>query len=179
MKSLYDYDIETLEEAFEWRDIEGYYGLYKVSEYGDIMALNYKLTGKKKLLKPGHTTDGYTYFVLSKNGKQKNYYTHRLVATAFCEGADEFEEVNHVDEDKTNNHYTNLEWCTREYNVNYGTRNNKVAVKLKKKTRCIELDIIFDSIKEAAEYVNGCPCNISSCMLGRVKTASGYHWEYV
>ena len=160
-------DIETLELAFEWRDIEEYEGLYKVSECGDVMCIR---NGKKKLLKPRTTHRGYLEVNLYKNGKRKPHYIHRLVATAFCEGADYFSEVNHVDEDKTNNHYENLEWCSREYNVRYT---------LNKRVKCTELDIAFDSINDAADYINTNASNISHCLAGRTKTAGGYSWEYV
>ena len=159
--------LETLELAFEWRDIEEYEGLYKVSECGDIMSIK---NGEKKLLKPRTTHRGYLEVNLYKNGKRKAYYIHRLVATAFCEGANEFEEVNHVDEDKTNNHYENLEWCSREYNVRYT---------LNKRVKCTELDIAFDSINDAADYINTNASNISKCLTGITKTAGGYSWEYV
>lgn len=160
-------DLELMEEIFEWRDIEGYEGLYKVSEYGDVMSIGYK---EKKLLKQHDNGRGYLEVRLCKNGKNKHHRVHRLVATAFCEGADYFPEVNHIDEDKTNNHYSNLEWCTREYNIGYS---------LNKKVRCVELDIIFESVKAAADYINKDQAYISGCLRGRLKTAGNYHWEYV
>lgn len=160
--------IEISEMIHEWRDVVGYEGLYKVNEYGDIMTLNYNHTGKKKLLKQYKTKLGYLQVDLYKNGKRNHYLVHRLVADAFCEGADYFPVVNHIDEDKTNNHYSNLEWCTSEYNVRYT---------LNKKVRCIELNKTFESITKA-EKIMGCG-NISDCLAGRQKTAAGYTWEYV
>ena len=116
--------MELIEELLDWRDIEGYEGLYRVSEWGDIMSLKW---GKKKLLKTRYDKDGYLQVNLSRDGIYRTHKVHRLVATAFCKGAGEFEQVNHCDEDKTNNHYDNLEWCTPEYNANYGTRNERIG----------------------------------------------------
>ena len=172
MNYLDTLDIETIEEAFDWRDIENYEGLYKVNEYGDVLSIGYE---KKKLLKPLLSNCGYLRVELYKNGIRKFHSVHRLVATAFCEGAEDFEEVNHVDEDKTNNHYSNLEWCTREYNNNYGTRTEKSSVKV----RCVELNMIFNSISEAGRYVKTNSSHISACCRGKRKTTGGYHWEYV
>lgn len=163
--------LEELELTLEWRDVKGYEGLYKVSEYGDVISLK---SGEKKLLNQ-YTNNKYFFVVLYKDKKRKTCLIHRLVATAFCEGFDDSLVVNHMDENTANNHYTNLEWCTQEYNINYGTRNEKVS----KKVRCVELDIIFDSVLEAAEYVNGKQSGISRCLAGRRKTHRDYHWEYV
>lgn len=51
----------------------------------------------------------------------KKMYVHRLVASNFLDNSDDLPEVNHKDENKLNNHFSNLEWCTREYNNAYGT----------------------------------------------------------
>jgi hypothetical protein len=136
--------------------------------------------GKKKILKPYKDRYGYLIVDLSK----KQYKVHRLVATAFCEGADYFECVNHLDEDKTNNHYSNLEWCTKAYNNKYGTRIENLSKKMmgnkNKKTRvkCIELDMTFESLCKAAKYVNGGHSGLSACLHGKKHTYKGYHWEY-
>lgn len=116
--------MELIEELLDWRDIENYEGLYRVSEWGDVMSIQGR---KKKLLKTRYDKYGYLRVNLNKNNICQTYQVHRLVATAFCEGAGEFPEVNHKDEDKTNNHRDNLEWCTSKYNVNYGTRNKRVS----------------------------------------------------
>ena len=167
--------IEISEMIHEWKDIEGYEGIYRVSEYGDVMSIGY---GKKKILKPRMNGYGYLIVDLYKNGKCNHYKVHRLVATAFCEGADYFPEVNHIDEDKTNNHYENLEWCTREYNNNYGTIKDRLAEAHKKKVRCVELDMEFDSLSDAAAYVGNSSSNISACLRGKQKKCAGYHWIY-
>lgn len=173
---MYDLEtIELMEEVLEWKDIPEYQGLYKVSEYGDVLSIGYR---DKKILKP--KTDKYGYLVVNlyKNGAARTHKVHRLVATAFCEGYDYFPDVNHIDEDKTNNHYENLEWCTKGYNNNYGSRNERAAESHKKKVRCVELDMIFDSLLDAAAYVGASFQNISACLRGKQKKCAGYHWIY-
>ena len=112
-----------------WRPVVGYEGLYEVSSYGRVRSLDRYVKGKSyrlhkgKVLSPGKNSRGYLSIVLSYNGKHKIITVHRLVAQAFLPNPDNFLEINHKDEDKTNNNVTNLEWCDHKYNVNYGTRN--------------------------------------------------------
>lgn len=112
-----------------WKDISGYEGEYQVSNLGNVRSLNYRRSGELKLLKQA-TTNGYKQITLSKNGKCKSYNVHRLVAIAFIPNPNNYKEVNHKDEDKSNNNVNNLEWCTREYNNNYGTKNERTKKKL-------------------------------------------------
>ena len=172
--------MELIEELLDWRDIEGYEGLYRVSEWGDVMSIGH---GKKKLLKPQQNGHGYLQVSLSRNGIGKKHQVHRLVAAAFCEGAGEFPEVNHKDEDKTNNNYNNLEWCTHNYNTDYGTRNERMLIsgagRQRVKVRCIELDTIYDSACEAERCTHADNSHIIACCKGKRNIAGGYHWEYI
>ena len=164
-------DFETL----EWRDVIGYEGLYKVSEDGDILS-----TVRKKhiILKPKLDKYGYLTINLYKNGIRKTHKIHRIVAAAFLEDYDESLCVNHINEIKTDNHYSNLEPCTIAYNNNYGTRNDRSAEAHKKKVRCVELDMEFDSLLDAAAYVGASFQNISACLRGKQKKCAGYTWIY-
>lgn len=105
----------------EWKPIEGYEGLYEVSNLGRVKSLNYNRTKQEKILKQGKMKNGYLYVILCKEGKMKIFYIHRLVATTFIENPNNFRFVNHKDENKTNNLVSNLEWCTHQYNIKYGT----------------------------------------------------------
>lgn len=113
-----------------WKDILGYEGLYQVSSYGRVRSLdrydrmNHFLKGR--ILKLYTRKGGYLFVQLHLNGKGKNYLVHRLVAIAFIPNPDNLPEVNHLDEDKTNNRVENLEFCDRKYNINFGTRKDKV-----------------------------------------------------
>ncbi len=107
----------------EWKSIPGYEGLYEVSSYGRVKSLercdrfNHKIVSK--LLKPGKDKNGYFMVCLYKNKTHKFYLIHRLVAQSFIPNPDDLPQVNHKDEDKTNNRVDNLEWCTQQYNLNY------------------------------------------------------------
>ena len=114
-----------------WRPVVGYEGLYEVSSYGRVRSLdmyvkvgygNYRLH-KGKVLSPAKDTGGYLKVNLYCNGKQKTIDVHRLVAQAFLPNPDNLPQVNHKDENKTNNRVENLEMCNAKYNLSYGTRN--------------------------------------------------------
>ena len=172
----------------EWRDIPGYEGLYQVSNIGNVRSLNYnRRKGCIHVLKLGYSP--YANISLCKDGKPKHYLVHRLVAEAFIPNPNNYKEVNHIDEDKTNNKVENLEWCDRSHNINHGDRNNKHAKAMlaekhpkAKKVRCITTGEIFLCCVDAEEKYNPehnrKACNICHCCKGRVKTAYGMRWEY-
>ena len=114
-----------------WKDIEGYEGLYQVSNLGRVRSLNYRRSGISKLLKQSTDEKGYKQVGLCKNGKQKNYHVHRLVAIAFISNPNNLPIINHKDENPSDNNANNLEWCTYEYNLNYGTVKERISESLK------------------------------------------------
>jgi len=109
-----------------WKDIKGYESLYQVSSFGRVRSLDRVTPNGRvyygKILK--RTLDRYGYFkvTLSINGCHFTKYVHRLVASAFLPNPNDYPQVNHIDENKENNNYKNLEWCTESYNSNYGNR---------------------------------------------------------
>lgn len=106
-----------------WKDILGYEGLYQVSNLGNVKSLNYKHTGKERILKPRPDGHGYYKVALCKNGKVKNFRIHRLVVEAFIGKIPKGLVVNHINECPTDNRLENLEICTIRENVNHGTAN--------------------------------------------------------
>ena len=114
----------------EWRPIEGYEGLYEVSNTGRVRSVDRydsrNCFRKGKVLSIFKDRYGYLSVVLSCNGKSKTINVHRIVAQAFIPNFDNLPMVNHRDEDKTNNNVENLEWCTAKYNNTYGTRQDRV-----------------------------------------------------
>ena len=105
----------------EWRAVPGYEGLYEVSNKGNVRNVR-----RNKLLRLPKTNNRYIRISLCKNGIKTGLTVHRLVAEAFLPNPDNLPEVNHKDEDKTNNRVENLEFCDRSYNINYGSRNIRV-----------------------------------------------------
>ena len=164
-----------------WKDIVGFEGLYRISNEGNILSL---LTGK--VLSP-YNNKGYLMVRLYKNNKSSSLYVHRLVAQSFVANPNGYIEINHIDENNRNNHHSNLEWCSRVYNCNHGSRNNKIgmASSMNKLTPVMQLSkegtIIntFNSINEAGEYLGKNPSHISSCCTGKRRTAFGFVWKYL
>ena len=119
-----------------WKDVAGYEGLYKVSNKGNVFSVERKDTlGRKRggvKLRPSHNnTGGYLSVDLYKNGIKEKKRVHRLVAEVFIPNPNYHSEINHKDENKTNNHVENLEWCTSKYNINHGTRTKRTSKKVR------------------------------------------------
>ena len=166
-----------------WKDIAGYEQLYQVSNIGRVKSLERKVKWKngyrivsEKIIKQIKDKDGYLKVNLNKGGIKKNIRVHRLVCYAFIPNQENFTEVNHKDECKTNNNVENLEWCTREYNNSYGTRKQRFC----KKVICIETGKIYTSTREIKRQFGFNNSSISQCCNGkRYKTVGGFHWKYV
>ena len=182
-----------------WRDIKGYEGSYRVSNLGRIKSLNYRHTGKEGILKPKTTKNGYLQVNLQKDNKCKHFLVHRLVALAFVDGYKEGLVVNHKDENKQNNIWTNLEWCTSQYNSQYSSyklsgencseeTRKKMSDSRKgeknpnygkgEKVRNIETGEVFGSLSLAGKSINRHHSNIIRAIKNGWK-CGGHHWEYV
>ena len=101
-----------------WKDIEGYEGLYKISNLGRVKSLNYNNTGKERILKLGGNRGNYPQVELGKNGERRTCLVHRLVAEAFIPNPDNKPCVDHINTIKTDNRVENLRWVTRKENAN-------------------------------------------------------------
>ena len=133
-----------------WKTVEDY-PAYEVSTNGDIRN---KKTGR--ILSSCGGEGNYQMVCLSiTDNKNKTPYVHRIVAKAFIPNPDNLTEVNHKDEDKSNNSVDNLEWCTRQYNLTYGTRIERISNKKRKRVEyIIELrtGFTFRSVNQAALF---------------------------
>lgn len=175
-----------------WKDIEGYEGLYQVSNQGRVRSLGRTVINngsiqliKGKILKSMNNGFGYLYINLCKNSKIKRTAIHRLVAKAFISNPNNLPQVNHKNEIKSDNRAENLEWCDSKYNANYGNRNvkctetkrNKYGKKVKQydiNGDLVNIMYIGDAIKiKKIHYAN-----LIKCCKGKQKTAGGYIWRY-
>lgn len=105
-----------------WKDIKGYEGAYQVSNLGNVKSLK---TNKNLYYTKSGRNREYLKVLLVRNSKRKMVSIHRLVAEHFISNPNNYPCVNHKDECKNNNVWTNLEWCDEKYNANYGTKKLK------------------------------------------------------
>lgn len=179
-----------------WKDIKGYEDLYQVSNLGRIKSFHPRYK-HSKILKLHQRTNGYIFICLHKNKQLYTPDVHRLVAEAFVENPNpkEYKYVLHLDDDTTNNIYTNLKWGTQKENCNTerhinllsksmskrtGTLNNfygykhtqetKDKIKKARGKKVVCDGLIFDSIKECAKYINTNPTSLRKYLNGTIKS---------
>ena len=169
-----------------WAPVIGFEGLYEISNTGKVR------NKKKETLKQGLKRTPCTCYKvvhLWKDGRYYTKYVHRLIAEAFIPNPENLEFINHKDEDGTNNDIENLEWCTREYNVNYGTALSRMAKKIRGRESEKRIPVYatdedgnfageWPSITSAANDVGCATSDISKACKGKRKTAKGYIWSY-
>lgn len=164
-----------------WKDVRGYEGTYQVSDKGNVRSL--PISTKTKRFSGKELTQmidcvGYKVVNLSR----KTYKVHRLVAEAFLDNPNGYPQVNHKDENKTNNDANNLEWCTAEYNNNYGTRNKRIS--LNGGRPIVQFDLKGNEVKRwrssasAARFYGVARTTITGCCAGRQHTSCGFIWRY-
>ena len=138
---------------------------------------------KERILKPGVRSKGYLFVFLCAGGKSRMFSVHRLVCQAFHENPDNKPEVNHINENASDNRACNLEWCTRRENNTHGTRTERSAKTQSKSigqyTRDGELIKIWPSTKEVQRQTGFSNGNISLAANGKYKQAYGFIWKYV
>ena len=174
----------------EWRDIIGWEGLYQVSNLGRVKSLprlhkyvHGEYLSKERILSPRVCGSQREYLSVAlyrgKGAVQRKI--HRLVAMAFISNPKGYKEVNHIDENKRNNMASNLEWCSRSYNVNYGRRIEKQSAHLQKAvlafTRRGQFVARFKSIKDAAVWAGVDGSNVSRA-IKRDSVSGGYKWRF-
>lgn len=192
-----------------WKDTPGYEGLYMVSNFGNVKSLRRIVRANtcgarkipEKMLTLCKSASGYYLVVLCKNGKRKSCNVHRLVAQAFIPNPYNLREVNHKNEDKEDNIVSNLEWCDRKYNANYGTGverqkvsrmknpNDKIAraiAGLKNSKRVAQVSVdgdilaVFDSMKQASVSVGVHLCTVSRHCLGKITHSTlNFTFKYI
>lgn len=165
-----------------WKPIKGFSD-YEISNLGRVKSLK---RGKERLLSL-RDIGGYKSVCLSVNNVPKNFYVHRLVAESFLRNPKKLLEVNHIDEDKSNNRVENLEWCSRAYNNNHGKRNHKSSNSQKGKPSCKVVEAFlgnkvyhrFPSISEAYRQGFKSMALIRACCNDSTKKYKGYFWRAI
>lgn len=187
-----------------WKEIEGFEGIYEISNFGKIRSVDRAITYVNGRVHVQHgvirkaqiATNGYEIIDLSKNHVRKKFLVHRLVAIAFIPNPNNLPEVNHIDENKLHNYAENLEWCGIKENRNFGTRNIRARDskdyarigrinQLKQGRKIAQIDSngeivrIFPSIREAERVTGYFRQAISGCCNGLYKQAYGYRWKFM
>lgn len=177
----------------QWKPVEGFEG-YEVSNFGEVKSLGNNKSRKEKLLSLGKGKNGYLRVSLSNNGIKKRFLVHRLVWQTFVGEIPPEWEINHLDENKENNHLENLKACSHGDNINWGTRNAKVAATLRGKKRP-DIAAALSKAVEAIDKVTGRVIftfpsineagrqgfrrsHISECCNGKLKSHKGFIWRY-
>lgn len=168
----------------EWRPVTGYEGKYEVSNMGRVRGLDRVSCRKTSpifvkgvVLSQLAMPNGYTSVQLRSDGKQTRFYVHRLVADAFIPNPTNLPEVNHKDECKCNNIVSNLEWCSRSYNLKYaGGASRRVNARKKaviQKSGGVTV-AVYESVNAAARSLGVSPSNVSRCCR-RIKNQTRIH----
>jgi len=208
-KLQYADEVEDLKGEI-WKDVKDFEGLYEVSNMGRVRSVTRKniykngrvVIQKGKLLTPtsnGSGKKGYYIVPFRKDGKRSSPLVHRLVAQAFVNNSnpEEYNLINHIDEDTSNNKASNLEWCDYNYNLNYGTirerqsntyKTNKALGLHKKNGKPpVHVNLIdaetgerkwFESIDAAGKYLGISGVNITNVLKGRQEITRGHYAEY-
>lgn len=179
---------EQVEEV--WKDIPNFEEYYQASTIGRIRSkdryTNYKNNGtlalrKGKLLSPKTTNKGYLEVGLTVNGKLYHKRVHQLIALTFIPNPNNFTQINHINENKTDNRVENLEWCTAKQNVEAYHESRTLIYQYSSKGELIK---VWNSITKAAKSIGGDKTGIQHCCVGKLsngalkKTYLGYIWSY-
>ncbi len=168
----------------EWRDIKGFEGVYQVSNFGNVKRIApSRRHPTEHIMKKHDCGKGYLSVSLLYNGKKKYMKIHRAVAEAFIPNPNKYPEVNHKDENPSNNCVDNLEWCTHLYNSQYGTRGERIGkAHSKAVVQCSLIGTFirrWESISDVTEVLGFEQSNLCKCLTGKYNSAYGYVWKYV
>ena len=174
----------------EWKDIKDFEGLYQISNYGRVKSLpKYKNTSNKnnkgymtkcKILHCGYKIQGYLFVNLCKNNARKMITIHKLVCCHFLDNKNDYQVIMHLDNNKENNHISNLKFGTYQENIKSayddGLHSNMKSIIQYDKNDNIIND--FKSITDASKKTNISITSIANCLKGLSKTSGGYIWKY-
>lgn len=179
-----------------WKDIQGFEGLYQISNNGRVKSLerlvnnkNGKRIVKEKVLKNQINSKGYYSVVLRKQNKNITKEIHRMVAIAYINNDKNYSYVNHIDGNKKNNKISNLEWCDCQHNIREAyrlglnhytnlTNFKNLPKKVLQYDKNNSLLSEFNSIREASRITQVCYNSISLNCRGKQNKAGGYTWKF-
>lgn len=177
-----------------WKDVPEYEGIYQASTYGRFKSLKrekisvnrwgtYKCIIPETIMNAHIQDSGYRLISLSKDSVKHTYKVARLIAKTFLPVFEtDMNQVNHKDENKSNDSVENLEWCTQDYNTNYGTRNERIKEKISKSVLWYDIEgnffYEFKSLRAASEFTGCCASDISMCCRGLFRQTNGYVFKY-
>ena len=169
-----------------WKPVRGYFNLYEVSNFGRVRSLGNGKTYKTgRVLSPFKAHNGYLRVELWKDEKRKTYRLHRLVWEAFNGPIPKGMQVNHINEDKTDNRLANLNLMTCKENINYGTGIQRAAKSRRKMVEQYTLDGVHfmtwfsvKGVEEELGYLGYSASAISACCNGKLKSHKGYIWKH-
>lgn len=178
-----------------WKDIEGYEGVYMVSNLGNVKSLNYCNSGHARNLTPKVNNVGRLWVELHHNRKKQCFLIHRLVAMAFIENPDGYPQINHIDENPKNNVVTNLEWCTGKQNVdaywaNHRDECKKPRVCMRRNSKWRDFEILqmtldgtvvrrWNNVAHIYHETGYHMTSILECCKGvKRKKAYGFKWQF-
>lgn len=160
-----------------WKDIDNFTN-YKISNLGNIY--NKKL---KRNMKTFISQNGYITTNIKIKNHQYHLKNHKIVAQMFINNPNNYPCVNHIDGNKLNNKFDNLEWCTYSENMKHAVKNNLYKTKYGK-SKINQYDLnnkfikIWDSIKEIEDFYNVSHTAIRYCCIGKMKTCKNFKWKY-
>ncbi|MGN0574879.1 MAG: NUMOD4 motif-containing HNH endonuclease [Ruminococcus sp.] len=170
-----------------WKPIPGYEGYYEASTYGRVRSVERIINGrwrfthrKSHIMTPNNVHDGYKQVKFSIAGKKLQPLLHRLIAETFIPNPDNLPQVNHIDGNKDNNNVDNLEWCTASQNSSHRSQVLKKWVgRPKKKVKCIETGVVYESSHHASRELKINQDGICSVCQGRQLKTKNFHFEFV
>lgn len=167
----------------KWADITGHEGKYQISTFGRVKSLarDYKYGSHDDIILKPTDRRGYEGVTLFDADGRNRRAVHRLVAEAFLPNPDGKPCVNHIDENRKNNHVTNLEWCTHLENSRHGNCRKKISSGVSKPvvqlSKDDELIREWGSMTEIYQNMGIEISQISICCSGKGKTAGGFKWK--
>lgn len=164
---------------------------YSISNYGRVKSnIRYRKNKdsfrvvKTRILKQKITKQGYLQITLrDSTNSYKSYLTHRLVGHVYLKNKNEYSQINHIDENKTNNSVENLEWCSASYNMNFGERaknfSDSTSRKIVQKDKTGKIISVHKSIKHVASKLKYSKNSLYKCCSGKQESHKGFFWEYL